>query len=140
MTLFLDLNISQWILLNILVFVILSLFLISQRRTIFSSLNGLCEDIRDFIVKNDSFFTLAFLALFFLEQLALIILVFYFEYKNINALQILISIFALIVVTTSSLQKTILDVRVKHFKEQTIMGQKLTFLLERWFKRGLEKK
>lgn len=84
------------------------------------------DKIRYFIFKNDSFFSIIFLLIFFIEQLILIILVFYFK-VNIELLQLIISVFALIVVTTSSFQKLILDIRVRHFKEQTIGFSKLFF-------------
>src|SRR3989344_8332787 len=77
--------------------------------------NDLISDCRWFIQENDSLFTILFLILFFVEQLFLIIFAYLFR-ENVIVLQIIIGVFALVVVTTASFQKTILDVRIKHFK------------------------
>tara|TARA_Y100000034_G_scaffold44750_1_gene55000 strand:- start:3624 stop:4007 length:384 start_codon:yes stop_codon:yes gene_type:complete len=81
------------------------------------TLDKTCNNTRIFIHKNESFFTILFLFFFFIQQFILVILVFYFK-TNLNLLQVIISIFALIVITTASLQKIILDVRIRYFREK----------------------
>lgn len=108
--------ISVFIALITVVIGLLILFLLTYKPTL-NYLSNLTIEIRRFIYSNDNFFTVFFLFVFFLQQLLLVMLVYYYR-KDIDILQLLISLFALIVVTTSSLQKVILDVRIRHFKEQ----------------------
>jgi len=76
-------------------------------------ISRLSDCFRKFIVSNTGFFTILFLVIFFLEQALLILFVFYF-FEASSKLQILISIFALIVVTTATLQKFIWEYKFQH--------------------------
>jgi hypothetical protein len=124
-------DIIYYITINILlILIILSLLFLKFYRQILIYFDRLIDFLRGFIYKNDSFFTILFLIVFFTEQLVLIILAWYFR-ENIIFLQIIISIFALIVVTTSSFQKIILDVRVRYFKEQATVLMRLAYFSEK---------
>ena len=107
----------------VLISLLLLIYILSYKK-ILPFFDGLINDLRLFIYKNDSLFTILFLFIFFFQQLLLIVLSYFFN-ENVIRLQVLISIFALIVVTTSSLQKLILDIRVRHFKEQSIALSRL---------------
>ncbi len=116
----------------ILIFDIVVLFLIIVlfNKELLKLIDRICYNLRNFVYRNDSFFTILFLLLFFIEQVILLIFVFYYR-ENISAIQIIVSGFGLIVVTTASLQKAILEVRVRHFKEQAIAVHRLTYFVER---------
>lgn len=81
------------------------------------------ELIRKFIKTHEGFFSIAFLIVFGIEQSILIILTFVFD-KEVNMLKITISLFALIVVFTSSLQKFILDTKRRYDKEKDDVAKK----------------
>ena len=101
--------------------------------------NDLISDCRWFIQENDSLFTILFLILFFVEQLFLIIFAYLFR-ENVIVLQIIIGVFALVVVTTASFQKTILDVRIKHFKGQKEIAENLYLYVDELMSRFSKKK
>ena len=104
--------------LNIFLIFLIFLFIFYIRLSNFlKNLNNNIEICRKFIIKNDSFFSILFIVLFGLEQVALIIFVFVYN-EHINILKLIISIFALVVITTASLQKSLLDTKRKHEKEQ----------------------
>ena len=73
---------------------------------------------RGFVKHNEGFFSILFILLFALEQVILIGLTTYFR-EEANLLRLIISIFALVVITTASLQKFILET-----KEDMKMKQK----------------
>lgn len=101
----------------LLVGIIILLFLI--RLGILDFLDYICTKLRNFIADNHSFFILLFIFVFFIEQLILIILGYIFK-TDIAKLQILISIFALIVVTTATLQKTFLEIKLRQAEKLRI--------------------
>lgn len=121
-----------------MIFLVLDIFVLSLIVVIFiifykqilEILDDICDEVRAFIYRNESFFSLVFLFIFFLEQLILVLLVFYFGLKRINLLPLTISVFALIVVTTASMQKTILEARIKYLKEQNFAVRKLSFYID----------
>lgn len=120
--------------LNIFVFLlILTILLLYEKRILFL-IDGFSIDLREFINRNDSFFSVLFLCLFFAEQLLLIFLVFFYKNSQ-DILQIIIGIFALIVVTTASLEKIILELKLKYSREEMSvlkgMGELAPVLLER---------
>lgn len=119
------------IILNAILLLIIIFILIFFYKNILIYIDGVCEYLRNFILKNNSFFTILFLLLFFIEQMILLGLIFYYKEK-IDIIRIIVSGFALIVITTATLQKIILEVRVTHFKEMGIMGKKTIYMLERW--------
>ena len=77
--------------------------------------------------------------MFFVEQLFLIIFAYLFR-ENVIVLQIIIGVFALVVVTTASFQKTILDVRIKHFKGQKEIAENLYLYVDELMSRFSKKK
>ena len=85
---------------------------------IFKKLTEIIDEIRTFIIKNESFISILFLIIFTMEQLLLIIFS-HFYGKDITSLQIIIALFALIVLFTSSFEKILLNVATKHYKEQS---------------------
>ncbi len=90
------------------------------------------EFIRDFIVKNESFFSILFLSLFVLGQIFLITIAYDFE-TNTRMLKFSVSIFSLYVISIASIQKIVLDVQKKYFKTQiNYAGNALTELRVRY--------
>ncbi len=69
--------------------------------------------IRDFFHNNYSFFDVSFIIAYFVEQFVLILLLEYIP----NRIVLLVSLFALIVVTTSALQKLTMDSRDRELRE-----------------------
>ena len=82
-----------------------------------NSLDRFCCYLRTFIGKNQGFFTMIFMSLFFIEQVILLICVYYFLKVSSQA-QFLISIFALVVITTATLEKFILEKRYEYLKKR----------------------
>ncbi len=69
--------------------------------------------LRKFVQRNNGVFTVFFLFLFFIEQIVLMICVYYF--LNVSSTtQFVVSIFALIVVTTATLEKFILEKKYEY--------------------------
>lgn len=118
--------------------IILALCILFHRRLALF-FNELIDNCRWFIQENDSLFTILFLALFFFEQLSLIIFAYVFR-ENTTILQIIIGIFALVVVTTASFQKTILDVRIRYFKGQKEIAENLPLYVNELMSRLTKKK
>lgn len=74
------------------------------------------DSLRDFTKKNDSFFSLFFIGLFGIEQAILIILLFVFG-DNLSLTKLIVSIFALFVITTATLQKSLLETKRRYERE-----------------------
>jgi len=72
--------------------------------------------LRSFLHHNSGIFTLIFIFLFFVEQILLLILVSYFEVGS--KAQLLIGIFALIVLTTATIEKFILEKKNQYLASQ----------------------
>jgi len=68
-----------------------------------------------FIRNHENSFNLFFILLYVIEQVFLIIATYYFE-NNISILKLIISVFALLVLTTASIQKLILDIKMQQIK------------------------
>ena len=81
------------------------------------SISEISCDFRDFISKNESFFDILFLFSFGLEQILLFYLIYKFSISSL-LFQLFIGILVLIVLTTSSLQKIVSDVRNKELKNR----------------------
>ena len=80
------------------------------------------EYLKTFIHQNSGIFSIVFMFLFFIEQIALIL----FTYSmNVEAqAQLLIGIFALIVLTTATLEKFILEKKYQYLsKEATQLAE-----------------
>ena len=133
-------NITIYLILIALIFIVY----ISFNKRILDNLNIISTNLRDFITNQDSLLSIIFLGIFFLEQSLLI----YFSYiyrENMIFLQIIIGGFALLVLSTASLEKILFSVRTKFFKEQLIGYKKLYFwtnnLLREYYKlKKLKKK
>lgn len=82
-------------------------------------ISEICTCVREFILENTSLFTILFLFIFFLEQMILIILIYTLN-VSIKA-QVLISLFALIVVTTAALQKFIWEYKFQKGREKLVI-------------------
>ena len=117
---------------------------ISFNKRILANLNAISVNTRQFITNQDSFLSIIFLGIFFIEQALLM----YFSYtykENMFVLQFIIGGFALVVISTASFEKILFSVRTKFFKEQLIGYKKLYFwthnLLREYYKlRKLKKK
>lgn len=73
--------------------------------------------VRNFIHKNSGFFTLVFLFIFFVEQL-LLMLITYYLFEISTEAQLLIGIFALIVLTTAAGEKFILEKKYQYLSKE----------------------
>ena len=87
--------------------------IISINGKVFYLLERLYQNSRKFYHRNYSLFDILFLLLYFLEQIFLI----YFLFKFSSYVSEIVSIFAIVVITTISIQKTILDSKNKEIKE-----------------------
>tara|TARA_Y100000310_G_C19958527_1_gene480143 strand:- start:48 stop:491 length:444 start_codon:yes stop_codon:yes gene_type:complete len=101
----------------IIIFVILLvIFFISLKESL-TVLDKNFKLLRKFISENSGFFTLLFVFIFFVEQITLIFLIYYF-FNVSSSFQVLISVFALIVVTTATLQKFILEKKYEYLSRE----------------------
>ncbi|MBS3123205.1 hypothetical protein J4437_01080 [Candidatus Woesearchaeota archaeon] len=75
--------------------------------------------LRDFINRNSGIFTVTFIFLFFIEQIILIITTSYF-FEIPSRAQFIISLFALLVLTTATFEKFILEKRNEYQQQETI--------------------
>lgn len=117
-------NTEVWLIIGIcslLLLFFIFLFLLFEDILIF--INKKCNFLRYFIEKNDGLFTILFLLLFSVEQIILIFLI-YINGDKINILKLIISIFALVVVVTASLQKFILEKKREYDKKIQVYGKK----------------
>lgn len=88
------------------------------------------ERCRRFIDKNEGFFSILFIVLFTTEQVLLIILIFLFK-ENIDIIKIIVSIFSLVVITTATLQKLILEIKRKYDKERITAARKAKRIIQK---------
>lgn len=84
---------------------------------------------REFIKINEGFFSILFILLFALEQVVLIGLTTYFR-EEAGLLRLIISIFALVVITTASLQKFILETKRRYENETKRSIKKSNAIIE----------
>lgn len=75
------------------------------------------DPCRKFVDKNEGFFNVLFLLLFALEQVLLIGFTTYFN-EDTTWLRLIISIFALVVITTAALQRFVLETKRRYEKER----------------------
>ena len=105
------------IVLNLTLFLIIIFILFCNfLPIIFRCLEKAIMVTREFIKHNEGFFSILFILLFALEQVILIGLTTYFR-EEANLLRLIISIFALVVITTASLQKFILETKRRYENE-----------------------
>ncbi|MBU0628402.1 MAG: hypothetical protein KKC75_04375 [Nanoarchaeota archaeon] len=98
--------------------ILIFLIFILSSKGLFDLITKKCDDFRDFIIKNNSFFTLFFMGLYFFEQ-ALVVMVIYLFFNVTSTLQTFISIFALIVVTTATVEKFISSYKYQYLLIET---------------------
>ena len=104
---------------------------------ILSHLNRRLNLCRRFIADHEAPFNIGFILLFTLEQGLLVIYVFLFR-DNLDHLEIIINLFALMVIATASLQAIILQTRLKYEKERHNFARKTVSFLQKAF--DLDKK
>ena len=80
------------------------------------------EKCRKFIDENEGFFTILFVLIFTAEQILLIVFTTIFK-ENSSILRLIISIFALFVITTASLQKFVIETKRRYEKEREIAAE-----------------
>lgn len=112
------------LLLGVLILVLIFIFM----KEFLDKTTILCKHFRKFIVENTSFFTILFLVIFFIEQVILIILV-YTLAVSMKA-QLLISLSALVVVTTATLQKFIWEYKYQNVSRKVY---RITYKNKRYF-------
>ena len=89
-------------------FALLFIFL----KEILSAFNVRLNNLRSFLHQNSGVFTLFFIFLFFVEQILLLLFVSYLKVDS--KAQLLIGIFALIVLTTATIEKFILEKKYQY--------------------------
>ena len=82
---------------------------------IFESLSAFVSNIRFFSYYNRSFMEFIFIMVYALEQLALILITYLIE--DLHALSLIVSVFALVVLTTFAVHKLIMESRIKILEE-----------------------
>jgi hypothetical protein len=105
------------LIISIILIIITILFLFLKE--ILSFIDNRCKYLREFISKNGGIFTILFSFLFFVEQILLIVAVSYFLEIPPKA-QFIISLFTLIVLTTATFEKFILEKRNEYQKVELI--------------------
>ena len=95
---------------------VIGLLLLFARELLFF-LEDRCNLLRDFIRKNSGFFTILFLFIFFSQQLALILLSYLLNVDS--KIQILIGVFALIILTTAAVEKFVLEKKLQYLQSET---------------------
>ena len=111
----------------ILLLVIILLFFLFLKQ-ILEFVNVRIQCLRKFVLENDGFFSIFFIALFAAEQVLLIWLIYKFN-NNPSILTLIVSIFALVVITTASLQKFLLETKRKYEKETKDSLQRSTKII-----------
>lgn len=107
------------LILSIIALILIVLFIsLMFNKVILDSIGKACQDLRKFISEYTGIFTVLFIVLFFIEQIVLVILVFYFRVDAI--IQMIISIFALVVVTTATFQKFIWEYKYQNITKEII--------------------
>lgn len=79
-------------------------------------LEGQWNNLRAFAYKNRTIFEIIFILTYTLEQLLLIVLVYLFS----DYIEILVTVFALIVITTFSFHKLVMESRIKLLEEEVL--------------------
>ena len=75
-------------------------------------LNHFCINLKAFLRQHESFFSIGFIVLFTSEQAILIILISFVDDKTI--LGLIIGLFSLVVISTASFQKFVLETKRKY--------------------------
>lgn len=88
------------------------------------------ELIRDLIEKNEGFFTILFIGIFALEQIALILLINYYK-ESLDVLRLIVGLFAVLVISTATLQKFLIDTKRRYEKDRDITARRARDLLLR---------
>ncbi len=104
------------LLIFIVLMIVIGILLLFAKEILFF-LEDRCNLLRNFVSKNSGFFTILFLFIFFSQQLALIVLSYLLNVDS--KIQILIGIFALIILTTAAVEKFILEKKLQYLKSET---------------------
>ncbi|MDP3990043.1 MAG: hypothetical protein Q8Q01_02450 [archaeon] len=92
--------------------------MISWHGTLFNELQYFWKNLRNFAFYNRSLFEILFIVIYTAEQAVLI----WFTYiiNNVTQLAFVVSIFALIVITTFSVHKQLMNSRIKLLEDEVI--------------------
>jgi len=107
------------------------LLIILFHRELFKSINDVCETFRRFISENAGFFKIAFMLLFFLEQI-IFIYVLNKRYSISKDVGAFIGAFALVVITTASFQAFVWEHKYYHTKQQLQAIKYVNLITERY--------
>lgn len=107
------------ILLWLIILVVLVALSFIYLKEILDNIDSNNSHLRKFVHNNSGLFSLLFMSLFFLEQFTLIFMIYYF-FDVSSDVELLISIFALIVLTTAALEKFILEKKYHYLWRETI--------------------
>lgn len=112
--------------------------MVSWHGLIFKSTSRFWKNVRIFAFFNRTMFEIAFVALYSLEQAFLV----WYTYrsKDIVELGFVISMFAIIVLTTFALQKLVMESRIKHLEsdvqnlimEKRALESKTRYIIEKY--------
>ena len=94
-------------------------------------------NLRTFIKRQEGFFSIGFITLFGVEQIFLILWVYIYK-DNPDILRLIVSFFSLVVLTTASLQKFLLDTKRRYEKEERDIAKRAKGALKRLSERNLE--
>ena len=86
-------------------------------KEVLSIISKNCGLLREFVSHNGGIFSVFFMFLFFVEQILLILVVYFLVDVSPKA-QFIVSIFALVVLTTATLEKFILEKKYEYQKAQ----------------------
>lgn len=106
----------------IVLFFLLFILTFVRAPKLLSYVNIRTQKCRIFVDENEGFFTILFILMFTAEQILLIIFTTIFK-ENSTILRLIISIFALFVITTASLQKFVIETKRKYEKEREIVAR-----------------
>ncbi len=84
---------------------------------------------RKFIEKNDGFFSVAFMVLFTVEQITLIFLLYIFKDQT-RLIGLIVSVFAVFVVTTAALEKFFLETKRRYDRESKVSIESSNRIIE----------
>jgi hypothetical protein len=87
----------------------------SENFLFFEKVDRFWKELREFCFENRTIFEIIFILLYSIEQIMLIL--FTIVIKDIEELVAIVSIFAVIVLTTFALHKTMMESRIKKLEE-----------------------
>ncbi len=124
-----ELSITQFVIIDIILILINLVLVFVFLPRILDLFGDRIKKIRNFIRENEGFFSIFFIGLFAIEQIILIILTSLPQFtKSLNRIKLIIGLFALIVITTASLQKFVLE-KQKEYKK-TLLEKSNEIIIE----------